>query len=226
MIYLSSHQSIWAGGTQLEPVLVASDAIELFSEEIINTGYVRDDENSIVGNVSSYGSLLGSLNDNQIRGLGRASGFATGEYNGLSTTEMRIAFRVEDPMPFEMLGQLRLTPHSLGLNGSEAVVALVGDAGSVFEVRLDEGHLPDDLGNVNFMGSDTIRGMLAPGDYELIAEGLGQGSDGLTRCVDFDFTFRQAAVIPEPEGPLPASLALFTVCWIRRTSRLRRIGSH
>lgn len=223
MIYHSAFQSIAGTGTQLEAMETSSEEISFFSEDLLNTGYVRDEQNRIVGNVSSFASLMSSLNGTHIRGLGRGSGFGTGEHTGTGTTEMRVEFESTGRMSFAMSGQLRLVPHTSGLNESEAHVRLTGPEGVVFEIKLGPDHPPDNLGIVNFLGSDEIQGELVPGMYQLEAVGVGRGSHGLTRCVDFDFTFREVEGAPIPE---PSAYVLMLSCALiaLRFRRHRRIG--
>lgn len=209
MIYRTSFQSISGMGTQLETMETSSDEIAFFSDDLLNTGYVRDQQHNIVGNVSSFASLMSSLNGTHIRGLGRGSGFGTGEHQGTGTTEMRVEFETTGRISFAMSGQLRLVPHVLGLNESEAHVKLTGPEGVVFEIKLGPENPPDNLGIVNFLGSDEIQGELVPGVYHLEAVGVGRGSRGRTRCIDFDFTFREVEGVPIPE---PSAYGLMFSC--------------
>ena len=217
MMFRSSERNILGGGTQLVQRLEGTSEFGTFSDDLLASGYVRDEGNRIVGSVSATASQSSSLTATQIRGLGRGSGFASGpDAEGIATSAMTVDFTLTDSMRLTLSGQLRLVPHGEGIdpNGSMALIRLTGPEGIVMEVVMDEDNLPDSLGNVDFSGSDRISGVFAAGDYTLEAMSTGRGSHGLTRCADFDFTLTalESVAVPEPSAAgmlLLGGLAVF-----------------
>lgn len=203
MIYQSAERGISGSGSQLNEIIEVSASLGTFSDDLLNSGYVRDEGNAIIGSVSSSSSQTSTLTSNQIRGLGRGSGFGSGPANGLGSAFMDVEFAIDETTRFTLAGQLRLAPHGgeLGLNGSLAYVRLTGPDGIVaLEVRMDEENQPDNLGIVDFTGPNQLSGVFSAGDYRLEAFSEGHGSTGLTRCADFDFTLSalEVAAVPEP----------------------------
>lgn len=202
MIIISADRGISGSGTQLNELLETSVGHGSFTDDLLNSGYVRDDSNSIVGSVSATSSQTSTMTDNQIRGLGRGSGFGSGPGEGVGDSFMDVDFAVNESMRFTLSGQLRLAPHggALGLNGSSAYVRLTGPDGVALEVKMDEDNLPNNLGVVDFGGGERLTGIFPPGDYKLEAFSQGHGSNGLTRCADYDFTLTalEVAAVPEP----------------------------
>lgn len=223
MIYQSAARAISGSGTQLDGTIESSDGFGAFTEDMLITGYVRDDSNSIVGSVSASSSQTSALTGNQIRGLGRGSGFGSGPSEGVGESNMLVAFTVTEPMRFTLSGQLRLAPHNpgLGLNGSEALIRLSGPEGVALEVVMDENNLPDHLGIVDFTGGQRLSGVFPAGDYTLEAMSMGHGSDGLTRCADFDFTLTalEAVAVPEPTAFGLLGMGMLIVGRARRRRR-------
>ncbi len=168
MIYRSATRTIYGNGTQLEEELQLVDNLTTFTSDLMNSGYVRDDSNSIVGSVSAFASQSSTLSENQIRGLSRGSGFGSGGAEGVGRSTMEIDFDIDSTMRFTLTGQLRLAPHgdNIGLNGSNAYIRLIGpDGGIAMEVMMDENNLPDSLGAVDFSGSDRMTGIFPAGSY-------------------------------------------------------------
>ena len=203
MIYTSAERGISGSGSQLNEILDTSASLGTYSDDLLNSGYVRDEGNSIIGSVSASSSQTSTLTANQIRGLGRGSGFGSGPADGLGGSFMDVEFTIDETTRFSLAGQLRLAPHGgeLGLNGSSAYVRLTGPDGIVaLEVRMDEDNQPDNQGIVDFTGPNQLSGVFAAGDYRLEAFSEGHGSNGLTRCADFDFTLSalEVAAVPEP----------------------------
>lgn len=202
MIFVSSDRGISGSGTQLTEVLETQASLGSFTDDLLNSGYVRDESNAIVGSVSSSASQTSTLTENQIRGLGRGSGFGSGPAEGSGNSFMNVDFTVSESMRFTLSGQLRLAPHGgeLGLNGSEAYVRLTGPDGVALEVVMDDDNMPDNLGIVDFTGAERLSGIFPAGDYTLEAFSVGHGSNGLTRCADYDFTLTalEVAAVPEP----------------------------
>ena len=56
MIYQSAARAISGAGTQLDETIESSAGFGAFTEDMLITGYVRDDSNSIVGSVSATSS--------------------------------------------------------------------------------------------------------------------------------------------------------------------------
>lgn len=220
MIYISSDRGISGSGTQLNEVLETSVDFGAYSEDLLNSGYVRDENNSIVGSVSSSASQTSTLSDNQIRGLGRGSGFGSGPAEGVGNSSMTVEFSISESMRFTLAGQLRLAPHGgvAGLNGSSAYVRLTGPDGVALEVKMDEDNLPNSLGIVDFTAGDRLTGVFPAGEYLLEAFSEGHGSNGVTRCADFDFTMTALEVAAVPE---PAACGLLMVAGLS-CLRLRR----
>jgi hypothetical protein len=221
MIYASALRSITGAGSQVNEKLVASDGFGSFTDDLLTGGYFRDENNLIVGSVSATASQTSTLAGGQIRGLGRGSGFGSGPADGVGRSEMHIEFNIEKSMRFTLAGQLLLVPHgdSLDLNGSSAVVRLSGPDGIAMERLMDGVNLPDNLGAVDFTGENRLTGVFPVGTYILEAMSEGHGSDGLTRCVDFDFTFSAFEAVAEPEpaaSVLSLSLTGLAVCSLRR----------
>ena len=228
MIYQSAARRISGSGSQLNEILETSASLGTYSDDLLNSGYMREDGN-IVGSVTASSSQTSTLTSNQIRGLGRGSGFGSGPADGLGSSYMDVAFMIEESTRFTLAGQLRLAPHGgeLGLNGSSAYVRLTGPDGVVaMEVLMDEENQPDNLGIVDFTGGDELSRVLPAGAYRLEAFSEGHGSSGLTRCADFDFTLSvlEAAavdvgnpIIPEPNALSMAGLgSLIGFCFRRR----------
>ncbi len=132
-------------------------------------------------------------------------------------------FEVDKPMRFKLSGELRVTPHGLGLNGSSAFVRLSGPEGLVFEIKMDEANPPSATGVVDFKAADTLIGEFGAGQYMLEALAEGIGSFGRDRCADFDFTLSvvEAAAVPEPSSVVLLSLGLISAAGLRRRSRYR-----
>jgi hypothetical protein len=223
MIYTTATRTIGGSGTQLEEMLETHASLGSYTDDLLSSGYVRDDGNAIVGSVSSSSSQTSTLSDNQIRGLGRGSGFGSGPAEGVGNSSMNVEFSVTETTRFSLAGQLRLAPHggALGLNGSTAYVRLTGPDGVALEVMMDEDNQPDNLGIVDFSGSDQLSGVFPAGDYVLEAFSEGHGSDGLTRCADFDFTLSvlEVAAVPEPAA---FSLMAFAGLALMRLRKRRR----
>ena len=200
MIILSSARSISTSGSQREPIVTSTEDELPFVDDILDGGYIRDDSDAIVGTVSISASQTSMVTTSRIRGVGRGSGFASGPAESSGRSDMMVDFLIEESTRFTLAGELRLTPHGLGLNGSSAFIRLTGPDGVAAEIRLDEESLPDRAGVVDFLGSNRIVGELGPGRYTLEASSVGHGSSGLTRCADFDFTLTatDGVVIPEP----------------------------
>ena len=123
-------------------------------------------------------------------------------------------------MRFTLTGQLRLAPHGddIGLNGSNAFIRLTGPQGVALEVIMDEGHLPDSGGAIDFTDENRISEVFPSGVYTLEAFAEGHGNDGKTRCVDFDFTLTalNAVAVPEPSASLLFVLAMIGLTLQRR----------
>jgi hypothetical protein len=130
---------------------------------------------------------------------------------------MQVEFMVEKRMRFTLSGELRLAPHGLGLNGSSASVRVTGEDGTIIGVEMNDTHQPDQTGVVDFMGAHRMSFDLGPGQYLLEAMSEGRGSDGLTRCADYDFTLTavEGVLIPEPSafGLLSVGIGM---CWRSR----------
>jgi len=224
MIFKSAIRSVLGDGTQLDAKKESNEeAIGSFSEDILSSGYVRDDNNAIIGSVSASASQTSSLTPSQIRGLGRGSGFGSGPSAARGLSDMSVSFTVDEPMRFTLSGQLRIAPHGLGLdlNGSSAMVQLMGPEGVAMEVRMDEANQPNALGLVDFTGLDRLSGEFPAGEYTLMAMSEGHGSDGVTRCADFDFTLTaiEAVAIPEPTTMSMFAIGLASVHFLRRRRR-------
>ena len=233
MVFTSAERIIAGSGTQLVNKTESDDAMAGFADDLLNTGYVRDGNNGIVGSVSSSASQTSTLTDGQIRGLGRGSGFGSGHVDdtasfGIGMSSMFVEFTIDEPMQFTLAGELRLAPHGngLSLNDSEAYVRLIGPDGEVaLEAMMDANNLPDNLGRVDFSGSERKTGEFPAGNYILEAMAEGHGSNGLTRCVDFDFTLSASSaasfvapnpIVPEPSSMSLASFALLAAMGLRR----------
>lgn len=222
MIYQSAERGISGSGSQLNEVLEVSESLGTYNNDLLTSGYVRDEGRAIVGSVSSSSSQTSTLTSNQIRGLGRGSGFGSGPADGFGTSLMDVEFTVDESTRFTLAGQLRLAPHGgeLGLNGSSAYVRLTGPDGLVaLEVRMDDENQPNNLGIVDFTGSERLSGVFPAGDYRLEAFSEGHGSSGLTRCADFDFTLSalEVAAVPEPTALSMIGVAsLVGLCTRRR----------
>jgi|GEM_PF-2707490 len=223
MIFNSVERGIGGSGSQLSEVLKTSASLGAYSDDMLNSGYVRDDNNAIVGSVSSSSSQTSTVTSNQIRGLGRGSGFGSGPADGVGSSFMTTEFTIEEANRFTLAGQLRLAPHGgpAGLNGSLAYVRLTGPEGVVLEVTMDEDNPPDNLGIVDFSGASQLSGVFTAGDYVLEAFSEGHGSDGLTRCADFDFTLTALEVAAVPE-PAAFGMMLFAGLACLRIRRRRR----
>lgn len=220
MIFVSSDRGISGSGTQLNEVLETSVEFGSYTEDLLNSGYVRDDNNSIVGSVSASSSQTSTLTGNQVRGLGRGSGFGSGPAAGVGNSSMAVEFSVTESTRFTLAGQLRLAPHggAAGLNGSTAYVRITGPDGVALEVKMDDDNLPDSLGVVDFTAGDRLTGVFPAGDYMLEAFSEGHGSNGVTRCADFDFTMTALEVAAVPE---PAALGMLAFAGLA-CMRLRR----
>lgn len=233
MVFTSAERIIAGSGTQLVDKTETDDAMSGFTDDLLNTGYVRDGDVGIVGSVSSSASQTSTLTGGQIRGLGRGSGFGSGHVAGESSfgigmSSMLVEFTVDEPMQFTLAGELRLAPHGDGLtlNDSKAYVRLIGPDGEVaLEAMMDDTNVPDNLGRIDFSGSERKSGEFPAGNYILEAMAEGHGSNGLTRCVDFDFTLSASSaasvvpptpVVPEPSSMVLASLALLATMGLRR----------
>ena len=223
MIFRSSERGIGGSGSQLGEVLETSASLGAYTDDILSSTYVRDDNNSIVGSVSLSSSQTSTVTSNQIRGLGRGSGFGSGPGDGFGNSFITTEFTIEEANRFTLSGQLRLAPHggTAGLNGSLAYVRLTGPDGVVLEVTMDEDNPPDTLGIVDFSGSDQLSGVFPAGDYTLEASSEGHGSDGLSRCADFDFTLTSLEVAAVPE-PAAFGMMLFAGLACMRMRRRRR----
>lgn len=220
MMYKSATRTIYGSGSQLDTEEQTSDLLTTFSSEMMNSGYVRDDSNSIVGSVSAFASQSSTLSENQIRGLSRGSGFGSGGAEGVGRSTMEVEFEIDSSMRFTLTGQLRLAPHgdNIALNGSNAYIRLTGDDGVAMEVMMDEDNLPDSLGSVDFSGVNRMSKVFPAGTYTLEAFAEGHGDDGKTRCVDFDFSFTalEAVAVPEPSSSLLFGMAAFGMMLVRR----------
>lgn len=226
MIYVSAKRSIMGTGSQLDEKLVSTDGIDSFTDDLLNSGYFRDQSDAIVGSISAAASQTSTLTSNAIKGLGRGSGFGSGPAEGIGRSDMRIEFTTDTEMRFTLAGQLRLAPHGDGvdLKGSSALIRVSSDAGTAMEVLLDQDNLPDSLGTVDFLGANRLTGEFPAGDYVLEAIAQGNGSDGVNLCLDFDFTFTafEPIAIPEPSGGSMAALgSLAVLCAGFRRSRRR-----
>lgn len=223
MIYQSAVRNVLGDGTQLVVKGDSTDDTLGFAGDILNSGYVRDDSNSIVGSVSASASQTSNLTPGQIRGLGRGSGFGSGPASARGLSDMAIEFSVDEEMRFTLSGQLRIAPHGSGLdlNGSSALIRLTGPDGVALEVRMDDENLPDNLGVIDFTGADRMSGNFPAGNYLLEAMSEGHGSDGITRCADFDFTLTavEAVAIPEPTTLTMCLFGLVSLLQLRRRSR-------
>lgn len=223
MIYLSSERGISGSGSQLNEILETSASLGSYSDDLLGSGYVRDDNNAIVGSVSASSSQTSTLTSNQIRGLGRGSGFGSGPATGVGSSFMNAEFTIDETTRFTLAGQLRLAPHGgeLGLNGSSAYIRLTGPDGVALEVVMDEDNQPDNLGIVDFTGNDQLSGVFSAGTYTLEAFSEGHGSNGLTRCADFDFTLSslEVAAVPEPATFGMLGCAGLMVMQLRRRRR-------
>lgn len=211
IMYKSAERAIYGEGTQLDAIEQLTTGMEPFTSDMLNSGYVRDDQNSIVGSVSSFASQSSTLSDNQIRGLARGSGFGSGGAEGIGRSSMLVEFEIDQSMRFTLTGQLRLAPHGgqISINDSEAYIRLTGPEGIAIEVVMNEDNLPDVLGLIDFSGDERISDVFPSGNYTLEAFAEGHGSDGTTRCVDFDFTLTalNAVAVPEPDMAIVFVLA-------------------
>jgi len=205
-VIVSATRSLSVAATQFDGDVLTSSDFGSFQDDLLISGYVRQD-GIIAGSVSASGSQTSTVSTILVRGMGRGSGYGSGlagEANGIGSSRMRVEFDItKEPLEVYLLGQLRLTPHGLGLNGSSAFVRVSGPDGIVpLEVDLSESSLPPDGGIVDFSGASRLQALLEPGSYvlEALAEGIGSGAR--TRCADFDFTlsFVAPAAIPEPSA--------------------------
>lgn len=233
MVFTSAERIISGSGTQLTNETEIDSGMAGFTDDLLNTSYVRNGESGIVGSVSASTSQTSTLTGDRIRGLGRGSGFGSGHVDGeasfgLAESSMYVEFTVDEPMEFTLAGELRLAPHGngLSLNGSKAYVRLIGPDGEIaLEAMMDDDNLPDNLGRIDFSGSQRMTGEFPAGNYILEALASGHGSGGLTRCVDFDFTLSASnaasfvapdPIIPEPSSMSLASVALLAAMGLRR----------
>ena len=223
IIYKSAERLIHGSGTQLEAKEEGSSDLSPFTADLLHSGYVRDEANKITGSVSAFASQTSSLTENQIQGLARGTGFGSGpETDGFGISSMKVDFDIDQTMQLTLSGQLRLIPHTdiADLNGSVAYVKLMGPEGIAMEVLLDEDHLPDRLGIVDFTKENAFTGIFPAGSYVLEAYAEGHGSHGKNRCVDFDFKLTAFDTVPVPE---PAT-SLMVVVALGLLVRLRRRG--
>ena len=117
-----------------------------------------------------------------------------------------------------------MAPHGSGsdLNGSEAYVRLLDSNGDVaFEVIMDDESLPDGFGLIDFSGGNSLSGVFPAGDYTLEAITSGHGSNGLTRCADFEFAFTALDPAPIPE-PTAVTLLCVGLLFVGRLRQRRR----
>lgn len=219
MIYHSAERSIMGLGSQLDYNALSTDSLSAYSDDLISSGYVRDENRAIVGSVSTFASQSSTLSGRQIRGIGRGSAFGSGPGQATGTSRMEVEFSVSEPTQFTLSGQLRLA-QALELNNSLAFIRLTGPNGAMLEVVMDENNLPDSLGRVNFSGKEQISAVFPAGNYLLEAVSEGVGSDGLTRCADFEFTLT-AVSIPEPLSKTSLLMGMLGLAMIRRR-KLRR----
>ena len=204
IMYNTAQRSIYGAGTQLEVEEQLTTGMMPFTADLLNSGYVRDEDRQITGSVTSFVSQNSTLHDNLIRGLARGSGYGSGGAEGIGRATMLVDFDVDQDTRFSLAGQLRLAPHgdSASLSGSHAFIRLTGPQGLAMEVQMDDDHLPDNLGVIDFTGVNHLSGIYPAGNYQLEAFTEGRGSDGQTRCIDFDFTLTAFNVfaVPEPQG--------------------------
>lgn len=223
MIFSFAERGIAGRGTQLDEVIKTSESLGAYSDDMLISSYARDENNAIVGSVSASASQTSTLTSNVIRGLGRGSGFGSGPAEGFASSFMTTEFSIDESNRFTLAGQLRLAPHGgpAGLNGSIAFVRLTGPDGVVLEVRMDEDNPPDNLGIVDFSGPDQLSGVFGAGTYLLEAFSEGHGSNGLTRCADFDFTLTtlEVAAVPEPAAFAMLLFAGLSCFQLRRRRR-------
>lgn len=220
IIYSTAQRSIQSSGTQLVEEIESTDTYGAYVNDMLVSGYVRDDSNSIVGSISASASQSSALTDTQIRGLGRGSGFGAGPGEATGESRMYVEFSITESMQFSLEGQLRLAPHGSGLslNGSVAMVKLTGPNGTLLHAVMDEDNQPDHLGAIDFSGDNRLSGTFAAGDYILEAYSTGHGSEGMTRCVDYDFTLTvlDAVAVPEPGSATMLGTVLLSLLVIRR----------
>ena len=213
MVFLSADRSLTTIGTQLESMQKEVDGFEPLNTEILNSGYVRDANNKIVGSTVASATQVSTITEDEIRGLGRSSGYANGLDGvaiGTGRTEMTVSFEVDEVMNYTLSGQLRIV-HGIGLNGSVAQVRLTGPEGIVFDITMDDANPPDNTGVLDFSGSNRLTGEFGPGVFTLEAMSEGNGTHGLNRCADFEFTLT-TAVVPEPASLMLLMLAAFIGC--------------
>lgn len=210
LIFRDAKRSISGSGTQVSERLETAIGDGVFVDDLLVSGYYRDENQTITGSVSATASLSSNLTEGKISGLGRGSGFGSGPAEGVGEAKMKVDFSLNEATQYSLSGQLRLVPHSdeMLLNGSEAMIRVTGADGVVVEFLLNESNPPDRLGIVDFTGADRRTGFIPAGDYTLEAISIGHGSDGLTRCTDFEFTFSVLTAVAVPE---PSSLVLFTI---------------
>lgn len=229
MMFQSSERLIQGYGTQLDESTRSTIGTAPFVDDLLSSGYVRDESNSITGSVSAFASQSSTLSENQIRGLARGSGFGSGaDVEGVGISSMTVDFDIDQDMRFTLVGQLRLAPHGddIGLADSMAFLRLVGPNGVAMEVRLDADNPPNNLGIVDFTKDNRISDIFPEGSYTLEAYAKGHGSEGKTRCVDFDFTLTalNAVAVPEPSTQGLFLVALAGALAIRRR-RLNEVGA-
>lgn len=210
LIFRDAERVISGSGTQVDERLETAIGDGVFDDDLLVSGYYRDENQTIVGSVSATASQSSNLTDGKISGLGRGSGFGSGPAEGIGESMMKVDFSLAEATQYSLSGQLRLVPHGdeLSLNGSEALVRVTGADGVVVEVLLNESNPPDRLGVVDFTGADRRVGIIEAGDYTLEAMSVGHGSEGLTRCADFEFTFSVISAVAVPE---PSAMALLSI---------------
>lgn len=220
MIFQSAERTIHGSGTQLEAEEMVTTNFAPLADDLLNSGYIRDGNNTIVGSVSAFASQSSSISETQVRGLARGSGFASGPGEGIGLSSMAIDFDINQETRFTLTGQLRLAPHDQedGIAESIAYIRLTGPSGIAMEVELDEANPPNSLGIVDFTKDNRITGIYPEGSYRLEAYAKGHGSDGKTRCVDFDFTLTALNAISVPEAATPwySALVLSGLWGLRR----------
>jgi hypothetical protein len=211
IVPVSALRVIAIAASRQEERRLATASLEPWQEQLLDTDLVRE-QGEVIGSVTAESWQISSMSGGVIHAQGSGSGFAfpADGADAAGTSQLTLTFDTEVALPFTLSGRLRVTPQGLELNGSTASLRLVGDAGTVFDLAIDEDRPPPAVGYLDFSESRALSGELAPGRYRLEALAAGLGADGKHRCADFEFVL----TVPEPATGMLAWFALAS--WLRQ----------